>query len=104
MQRKNRINLFDTIRGFALISMILYHFTYDAVMIFGQRWTWFSSEWATVWQTSIFVTFIFLSGAVSSLSEKGLKRGLIVLGGGLLVTAVTLIFMPEQKISDLENL
>ncbi|MBQ3004836.1 MAG: DUF1624 domain-containing protein [Clostridia bacterium] len=98
MQRKNRINLFDTIRGFALISMILYHFTYDAVMIFGQRWTWFSSEWASVWQTSIFVTFIFLSGAVSSLSEKGLKRGLTVLGGGLLVTAVTLLFMPNQKI------
>ena len=98
MQRKNRINLFDTIRGFALISMILYHFTYDAVMIFGQRWTFFSSEWATVWQTSIYVTFILISGAVSSLSRKGVKRGLIVLGGGLLVTAVTLIFMPEQKI------
>ena len=98
MQRKNRIKLFDTIRGFALISMILYHFTYDAVVIFGQEWTWFKSDWATVWQTSIYVTFIFISGVVSSLSKKGMKRGMIVLGGGLLVTGVTLIFMPEQKI------
>ena len=98
MQTKNRIKLFDTIRGFALISMILYHFTYDAVAIFGQDWTWFSSTWATVWQTSIFATFILISGAVSSLSEKGLKRGLIVLGGGFVITAVTLIFMPGQKI------
>ncbi len=98
MQRKNRIKLFDTIRGFALISMILYHFSYDAVMIFGQDWSWYKSEWATVWQTSIYVTFILISGAVSSLTQKGLKRGLIVLGGGLVVTAVTLIFMPGQKI------
>ncbi|MCI8327336.1 MAG: DUF1624 domain-containing protein [Lachnospiraceae bacterium] len=88
----------DNFRGATLISMMIYHLVWDLVYIYGKNWNWYESRPAYVWQQSICWSFIFLSGFCWSLGSRPLRRGLIVFGGGMLVTIVTMIFMPEQRV------
>lgn len=93
-----RYHLLDTIRGITLISMILYHGVWDLVYMYGVKWNWYRGTGAYIWQQSICWTFILLSGFCRPLGKKPLKRGLMVFGGGLLVTIVTLLFMPQNRV------
>lgn len=88
----------DNLRGLTLVSMIAYHTCWDMVYLFGMDWAWYRSPGAYVWQQSICWTFILLSGFCFSLGSRPLRRGLEVFGGGLLVTAVTLLFTPETRV------
>lgn len=93
-----RYYLLDALRGLALLQMIAYHGIWDLVHIFGMDWKWYLSEGAYVWQQSICWTFLLLSGFCWSLGKKRLRRGLIVFGAGLAVTAVTLLFLPQERV------
>ncbi len=93
-----RYQLLDTIRGLTLISMILYHLSWDLVYIAGVNWPWYHTRQAFYWQQSICWTFILLSGFCIPLSVHRYKRGLLVYGAGLLVTAVTLVFLPQDRV------
>ena len=95
---KNRYVLLDTIRGIVLISMIIYHASWNLVYIYEVNWPWYKSYGAYLWQQSICWTFILLSGFCFSLGRKHLKNGLIVFGSGILVTIVTLIAMPANRV------
>lgn len=101
-EKKGRLHLLDSIRGTTLISMMVYHATWDIVFLFGGRglpgWSWFNAPIGRFWQQSICWTFILLSGFCLGLSRHPVKRGLIVFGGGALVSAVTAIFMPSSII------
>lgn len=96
--KKNRLNLLDTIRGIMLVSMIIYHAAWNMVYIYGMDWAWYRSYGAYLWQQSICWTFILLSGFCFPLGKRHLKSGLMVFGGGLVVTAVTLLVMPENRV------
>lgn len=78
--------------------MIAYHAIWDLVYIFGLRLDWYKSEIGYIWQQSICWTFILLSGFCWSLGKNKLKRGLTVFFAGFLITMITLIFMPENRI------
>lgn len=93
-----RYELLDTIRGIVLVSMIIYHACWNLVYIYGMDWGWYRSKGAYLWQQSICWTFLLLSGFCFSLGKRHLKSGLMVFGGGMLVTVVTLIFMPENRV------
>lgn len=93
-----RYHLLDGIRGIVLVSMILYHASWNLVYLYGVKWPWYHSRGAYLWQQSICQTFILLSGFCWSLGKKHLKRGLMVSGGGLLVTAVTIAVMPQNRV------
>lgn len=95
---KERIYWIDNIRAIAMISMIGYHAVWDLVYLYGIDWNWYRGEAAFLWQQSICWTFILLSGFCWSFSRNPLKQGLVVSGGGLLVTAVTLIASYESRI------
>ncbi|MCM1127232.1 MAG: DUF1624 domain-containing protein [Lachnospiraceae bacterium] len=95
---KRRYGLLDSFRGLVLISMILYHGSWDLVYLFHQNWTWYQGTGAYIWQQSICWSFILLSGFCWSLGHRPLKRGLTVFGAGAVVSAVTLIFMPEERV------
>lgn len=97
MERKRYAGL-DCLRGCVLISMILFHATWDLVYLFGVQWSWFHTDFARVWQQSICWTFILLSGFCWHFGKKKWKRGLIVFGAGVIITIVTKLFMPTSII------
>ena len=92
------MNLLDGIRGLALISMIAYHGCWNMVYLYGADWEWFSGKGAYIWQQSICWTFLLLSGFCWSMARRPLKNGIQVFGAGLLVSAVTLLLMPQNRI------
>lgn len=79
----------DTLRGMTLVSMMVYHACLDLVYLFRQDWAWYRSFGAHLWQQSICWTFILLSGYCFHLGHHRLRRGLLSLGGGALVSAVS---------------
>ena len=95
---KERYHILDEIRGITLCSMILYHTVWDLVYIFGYNWKWYQTDMAFLWQQSICFTFILLSGFCFSLGKKKFKRGLVVFGAGVLISVVTEVFMPQNRI------
>ena len=96
--KRQRYAMLDSIRGITLVSMILYHGIWDLVYIYRVKWDWYKGTGAYIWQQSICWTFILLSGFCWSLGKKHLKRGFMVFGGGLLVSIVTLLIMPENRV------
>lgn len=97
-EEKRRYELLDSIRGLVLVSMILFHACWDLVYIFGKNWTWYQGTGAYLWQQSICQTFILLSGFCWSLGKKPAKRGLIVFLAGALVSVVTILFLPQDRV------
>lgn len=95
---KIRYGLLDSIRGFALINMIIYHALWDVVYMFGVDIKWYYSKPGFIWQQFICHTFIFLSGFCFSMGKNKLKRGLVVFASSIIICAVTLLFMPDSRI------
>lgn len=95
---KERFYLLDGLRGLTLLSMIAYHGMYDLVMIYHMPWVWFWTKPGYIWQQSICWTFILLSGFCWRLGRNPAKRGLIIFAGGLVITAVTCLFIPSERI------
>lgn len=93
-----RYHLIDSLRGITILSMVLYHATWDLVYIFHNDWQFYQGSLAYVWQQSICWLFIFISGFCWCLSKNPLKHGLIVFSLGLLVSLVTIFFMPSNAI------
>lgn len=93
-----RLRKVDEIRGITLISMILYHFMWDLKYIAGIKMDWYTGLFGHVWQQSICISFILISGFCFNLGRHHLKRSLQVFICGAIITAVTLIVMPENRI------
>ncbi len=96
--KKNRIPLIDTVRAITVISMVVYHLMWDLVYIYGYDFGFYKGRTGYIWQQSICWTFILLSGFCWSLGKNKLKRGFTVFLAGLIVSVVTYIFMPSNKI------
>lgn len=91
-------HLIDAIRGFALVNMLLFHFFYDVFIIFGQDTGWYRYPAVRIWQQFICITFLLVSGMSWHFSRNNLKRGIRLNLYGLLITVVTLFFMPSQAV------
>lgn len=97
-QTAARYRLLDELRGLDLISMMLYHGMWDVVFLFGVVQKWYTGRPGFVWQQSICWVFILLSGFCLPLGHHPFRRGAVVFGAGALVTAVTLLFLPEDVV------
>ena len=96
---KTRYYLVDALRGLALINMVLYHFSYDIFVIYGQNPDWLGSTAAFLWQQGICWSFILISGFSWRFgAANSLKRGLLLNGLGLLITAATWLAIPDEVI------
>ena len=93
-----RLDGLDTLRGLTLVSMIAYHACWDMVYMFGADWPWYRSRGAFLWQQSICWTFILLSGYCFRLGRHPLRRGVTVFAAGALVSAVTILFLPGNRV------
>lgn len=96
--KKTRFPLIDEYRGFVLINMIAYHAIWDLVYIFGVNWQWYKSSIGFYWQQWICWSFILISGFCWRMGRNPLRRGLMVYGGGVIISAVTLIAMPNSRV------
>ena len=98
MEQRKRLHGLDLLRGVTLLSMIAYHGTWNLVYLFGVDLPWYGQLPGILWQQSICWTFILLSGFCFPFGSNPLKRGLTIFGGGALVSAVTMVVMPENLI------
>ena len=94
----SRYALLDELRGLDLVSMMLYHACWDMMFLFGIWMDWYAGMPGRLWQQTICWVFILLSGFCVPLGHHTLKRGAQVFAAGALVTAVTLLFMPEDRV------
>ena len=85
---KKRIWELDALRGICILGMVIVHFMYDLVELY-RILDWEYPTWFTIpWQIGS-VTFVVLSGLCVTLGSRSVRRGAIVFGCGMLVTAVT---------------
>lgn len=98
VKEKTRLHLLDALRGFTLLHMIAFHGMWNLVYLFGIHAPWYRGLPGYIWQQSICWTFLLLSGFCWAMSRSHIKRGLMVFGGGVLVSLVTCVLMPENRI------
>ena len=91
-----RCALLDELRGLDLLSMIGYHACWDLIFLFGMSAAWYTGWQGHLWQQSICWVFILLSGFCLPLGHHPFRRGAVVFAARALVTALTLLFLPED--------
>lgn len=95
-----RYTLIDCLRGLAVIAMVVYHTVWDLVYVHGVEVGDFSAYNMNrmIIQRMIRWSFILLSGFCFQMGRHKLRRSLTVLGGGVIITLVTMVVMPEFAI------
>ena len=85
---KYRVWELDAFRGICILGMVIVHLLYDLIDLY-QLVSWdyppiirFLMAWGGI-------LFVVLSGICATLGSKSVRRGLMVLGAGLLVSTVT---------------
>jgi uncharacterized membrane protein len=86
---RRRIYGIDTLRGTCVILMALFHFSYDLHFFCGFPQQVIFNPFMTFCQVASSWGFILLAGLSSRLSRSNLKRGAVVLCGGVLVSVLT---------------
>jgi len=95
----------DALRGIAIVLMIIFHLAFDLSYFGGYDLNIHSGLWWLLGRATASI-FILLAGIAISLSFSGgsptftsyLKRGLWVFLWGLLITAITWLFFPQEFI------
>lgn len=91
---RERVGFLDEIRGLCILLMVIYHGAYDIVYIFGVDIPAF--HWPIVRFAQPFVAgiFVLISGVCCRFSRSNLRRGLIALGLGAVMSVVTIGALP----------
>lgn len=97
-----RIHLLDELRGFAIFAMIVHHFFLDVGDVLGVQWGYDVFNALCTVQPLFWAVFIIISGICTRLSRSSVKRGLIVLAGGGIISLVTAVIMPLMNITGAE--
>lgn len=68
---QKRITIFDTVRGFTMISMAGFHACYDLAYLYGWDMPWFTQTvFQDIWRASISWVFLFIAGWMCTLSQQ----------------------------------
>ena len=87
----------DVLRAVAIVLMVLFHLVYDLKAFAGIDIDYQAPLWFFIGKTSALI-FIFISGLSSGFSRFPVRRGLKVLFYGMVITAVTYLFMKEEYV------
>lgn len=72
---QKRITIFDTVRGFTMISMAGFHACYDLAYLYDWDMPWFTQTvFQDIWRASISWVFLFIAGWMCTLSRNTIKR------------------------------
>jgi uncharacterized membrane protein len=98
MLTKTRYTAIDCLRAVLVIAMIAYHTLWDLVFIYEVNIPWYYTDARQIIQKTIRWSFILLSGFCFSMGRRHIKRGLVLLGCSLVVTAVSLVALEDSPI------
>lgn len=94
-----RIHLFDIARGACVLSMVMFHYSYDLTELAGVNLVWFRPPLEDIWRASISWSFLFIAGLMCSFSRSNFKRGLRYSAVALAVWAATTVVAVDIPIS-----
>jgi uncharacterized membrane protein len=98
--RQNRVFAVDSLRGFAMVYIMLYHLFYDLINFANVKLPFFFTDWWEVLHI-VFVSLLFIvSGISTHFSRNSLKRGVIVFFLGQSITIATAIISNITKTND----
>lgn len=95
--KTHRLAEIDLLRGIAILLMIIFHTIFDLAYFYQWPIDYLDGFWYYQGKTSA-ILFMLVSGISCTLSHNSLRRGLQVLGIGLMITATTYVFSPTMYI------
>lgn len=97
---QKRITIFDTVRGFTMISMAGFHACYDLAYLYGWDMPWFTqSVFQDIWRASISWVFLFIAGWMCTLSRNNIKRAAKYALAALVVWLATTLVSVDDSVS-----
>ncbi len=96
MAKKERIWEIDALRGLFIIFVVIIHLIFDLEYMYNVDLNLPNMYYFV--QVNGGILFVLISGISITLGSRCIKRGLFVLGCGLLITLVTYILFPEITI------
>lgn len=88
----------DEMRGFSLISMILFHLCWNIDHLLHIELAWYHTTGAHIWQFSICAVFLLLSGLCVQFTRHLSRHILVLAVCALLITAVTWFTGPHTLV------
>lgn len=95
---RTRYLFLDELRGFSLISMILFHLCWNIDNLLGIKLVWYHTIGARIWQFSICAVFLILSGLCIHFTQHLVKHIITLLTSALLITSVTWFTQPHTLV------
>lgn len=97
---QKRITIFDTVRGFTMISMAGFHACYDLAYLYGWDMPWFTqSAFQDIWRASISWVFLFIAGWMCTLSRNNIKRAAKYALAALVVWLATTLVSVDDSVN-----
>lgn len=97
---QKRITIFDTVRGFTMISMAGFHACYDLAYLYGWDMPWFTQTvFQDIWRASISWVFLFIAGWMCTLSRNNIKRAAKYALAALVVWLVTTLVSVDDSVN-----
>lgn len=98
--RRRRMDVFDLLRGLALLSMIAFHTCYDlAYLARVPSMAWFAPPLEDVWRCTISWTFIGVAGCMCLLTRNNARRAAKYLAVALAVFVATTVAAADTPIN-----
>lgn len=97
---QKRITVFDTIRGFTMLSMAGFHACYDLAYLYGWDMPWFTQTiFQDIWRASISWVFLFIAGWMCTLSHNNIKRAAKYAAAALVVWIATTLVSVDDSVN-----
>lgn len=97
---QKRITIFDTVRGFTMLSMAGFHACYDLAYLYGWDLPWFTETvFQVIWRASISWVFLFIAGWMCTLSRNNVKRALKYAAAALIVWIATTLVSVDDSVN-----
>ena len=99
-KKSERIGFFDALRGFTMISMALFHGSYDLAYIYDKPMPWFTQgPFQDIWRASISWVFLFIAGWMCSFSHDNIRRGIKYAVAALVVWLATTVASVDDSVN-----